>query len=274
MRRAVSRSITALAALVAVVALAGCGSGGNVLEASSGAAAAVRPAATPAFLAESAQRTVALETGKVEVQVTAAGGTASVTGQFDTSGPSASATLHTEGLSEGLLGDVDAEVVFDDGVVYVKPDGLLALLGAATDTPWLSFDVGDAGGFADALPGGFEIPDVDPGALLDDLQAEGIQVTEVGREDVRGVATTHYAVTPSADGTSPFEGGTADVWIDDDGLVRRIEGRFDGAATGQGEVTLRAELYDLGAPVSITVPSADQVTDLGSLGELFGNRPR
>jgi hypothetical protein len=274
MRRALSRSIAALVAVVAAVALVGCGSGGNVLEASSGAAAAVRPAATPAFLAESAQRTVALRTGKVDVQVTAAEGTVTLSGQFDTSAPSASATLHTEGMNEGLLGDIDAEVVFDDGVVYVKPDGLLALLGAAADTPWLSFDVGDAGGFAEGWPGGIELPDVDPATLLDDLQAEGIQVTEVGREDVRGVATTHYAVTPSPDGTSPFEGGTADVWIDDDGLVRRVEGRVDASAAGQGEVTLRAELYDLGEPVSITVPPADQVTDLGSVGELFGNRPR
>jgi hypothetical protein len=56
--------------------------------------------------------------------------------------------------------------------------------------------------------------------------------------------------------------------------VRRVEGRYDGSATGEGEITLRAELFDLGAPVSITVPPADQVTDLGSLGELFGNKPR
>jgi hypothetical protein len=62
------------------------------------------------------------------------------------------------------------------------------------------------------------------------------------------------------------------VWIDDDGIVRRV--RTEGS--GDLALTLTAELYDLGEPVTITAPPADQVTpfDLGALEELVGKLPR
>lgn len=277
MRRAVSRLTASLAAVVTMAALASCGAGGGVLEATRVPTDAVQPSATPAFLAQSAERTVAVETGKVEVEITAAGGTVSITGQFDTTRPAGAATLRSEGFADGLFGDVSAEVVYDGGVLYVKPDGLGALLGATTDKPWLKLDLGADERLGELLPGGVPFPQVEPQQLLDELQAEGIEVTEVGTEDVRGVATTHYSITapPDTESRIGVDGAVADVWIDSDGLVRRIEAKADGgAAVGDEPVTLRAELYDLGAPVSITVPPADQVADLGPLGELFGNRPR
>ena len=61
----------------------------------------------------------------------------------------------------------------------------------------------------------------------------------------------------------------ADVWVDGDGLVRRIRlhldlGSFLGAA-GNGDsaaapsMTVSMDLYDFGAPVNVVAPPADQV---------------
>jgi hypothetical protein len=259
-----ARVAAALAAPLAVVLLAGCGGGGDVLDATGAPTEAVAATATPAFLAQAAERTAAVETGTVEAEITADGQTVTVTGQFDTSGPSGSATVTTSG-------GPGADVVFSDGVLYVKPQGLDGFLGSA-DKPWLKFDLAAQGDLAGLLPDGVTLPSIEPQQLLDDLRAEGIEVTEVGSEDVRGVATTRYAVTVPADATARagIDGASGDVWVDADGLVRRIELRTDGAHA----FTVHAELFDLGQPVTITVPSADQVTDLGQLGELFGAKPR
>jgi hypothetical protein len=259
-------------AVVAAASVAACSSGGSVLESSS---AAIQPAATPQFVAQSAERTVALETGHVEVVVTAAGGTATITGQFDTAARTFAATVSAQGF-DSVLGDVSAEIAVADDVVYVKPDGFGALLGGAADTPWLSLDLGaeGLGGMGGTLPDDLSIPAIDPSELLDELRAEGVAVTEVGTEDVRGVATTHYALVAPAGATEPAWGDlTADVWIDADGLVRRVSL----SSGGDDPFTMTAELFDLGAPVSINVPPADQVTDLTTLlGEdgLFGPKPR
>jgi hypothetical protein len=257
-------------ALTAVVALAGCGGEGTVLESTAAQVSGVPAAATPAFLAQAAERTAAVETGKVEVEITADGGTATLTGQFDTTRPAGAATLTTSGLGGGELGDISAEVVYEDGTVYLKPDGLAAMLGESLGTPWLKVSAQD-GALGGLLPGGAELPTVEPQELLEKLRAEGIEVTQVGTEDVRGVSTTRYAAQIPADaGSLGGPAATVDAWIDGDGLVRRITI----AASGDTPFTVDAELYDLGEPVSISAPPADQVTDLGDLGELFGSRPR
>jgi hypothetical protein len=117
------------------------------------------------------------------------------------------------------------------------------------------------------------VPTVDPQELVSRLEAEGVEVTEVGAEDVRGVATTRYAVTLPADATDAAAHNlSGDVWIDADGLVRRVELR----GAGDTPFTMTAELFDIGRPVTVTTPPADQVTDLGSLDAsgLFGPKHR
>ena len=94
-----------------------------------------------------------------------------------------------------------------------------------------------------------------------------IQVTEVGPESVRGVATTRYRADVAADAEHQLPASTFDLWIDESGVIRRVD-------AVSGEHHGRIELLDLGQPVSITEPSPAEVTDLGDLEGLFGERPR
>jgi hypothetical protein len=60
----------------------------------------------------------------------------------------------------------------------------------------------------------------------------------------------------------------ADVWVDSDGLARRIQLKLDlgtMAGTGGGSdlpvMTISIDLYDFGVPVHVEAPPADQVTE-------------
>jgi len=72
-----------------------------------------------------------------------------------------------------------------------------------------------------------------------------------------------------------------DVWIGNDGLVRRVQIGVSGlhattpSTSGDLGGTMTMEFFDFGQPVDITVPPADQVFEvdpsmLGSLGKLAG----
>ena len=253
---AATRHVVAVAGVLALLLLAGCGSSGNLLSA--GTTALDVPAApTPAYLAQAADRTVALETGRIEAQVTGPGVDATVTGQFDLTQRTAALSLTVDAEGEASTADV---VVADDAL-YVRPDGFGAALGDALGTPWVKVDLTE---LTSMLPGTAEVPAVDPAELLDRLRAEGIEVSEVGREAVRGVDTTHYrAEVPATTAGHELGAATIDVWIDDDGLIRRVD------LHSEDGVDARVELLDLGQPVSIETPPSDQVTDLGDLAGLL-----
>jgi len=57
-----------------------------------------------------------------------------------------------------------------------------------------------------------------------------------------------------------------DVWIDEDGLVRRIRQRYD-LRVGERKVRteIAMELFDFGVEVDVEAPPADAVVDLGDL---------
>jgi hypothetical protein len=69
-----------------------------------------------------------------------------------------------------------------------------------------------------------------------------------------------------------------DVWVDADGLPRRLQIDLGGmvAAMGLdgGSAVMTIEFFDYGVPVDIEVPSPDEVTPitevLGGLGGAFG----
>jgi hypothetical protein len=153
----------------------------------------------------------------------------------------------------GLAGTFDAVVTGD--AVYVRPGVLATLLGAADGKPWLRWDAGDALGGTESHA--FTPATVNPDELLAQLRESGGTVTDEGREDIRGVSTAHYRTTYALD--APATGpGVLDAWIDDDGVVRQVRGSVP---SDEGTVTITATLFDLGQPVTITVPPADQVGD-------------
>jgi len=179
-------------------------------------------------------------------------------------------------------GDVD--VVYADKVVYMKAPAFSAI--APSLKPWLKIDPATAGASGleqlQNLGGGN-----DPSQTLKLLDSAN-NVTLVGKEDVRGVATTHYSATVNLDkaiaGASDqqkqqFEGlkkqtGAAtlpvDVWIDNEGRARRMTTKVSSASTASAatatEFSTTIEFYDFGTKVTVDVPPNDQVSDLCSLG--------
>lgn len=178
------------------------------------------------------------------------------------------------------------EVVRDGDVGYVRipaiddqlPEGKTWVRGTAGDVR--------AGGFSFKELDSFT--QNDPRDMLEALRGLTGDIETVGTEDLRGVETTHYrahldpaelaneAARKGADAPSLFDhlsgqsGVTdvpLDVWIDANGLVRKLSVDVDAPdATGKiGHVSLAFELWDYGEPVEIAVPPASQVVDASAL---------
>jgi hypothetical protein len=143
-----------------------------------------------------------------------------------------------------------------------------------------------------------------PSSGIELFKGLGTTGTVVGHETIRGIATTHYRTTleppktPGAlgPGLIPMFGASmggpsstpVDVWVDDEGRLAKMTVTYDltqvmkGFASGPfpkafpdvspspGDrfkffSTMTFEIYDYGAPVSIVVPPADQVTDAANV---------
>lgn len=184
--------------------------------------------------------------------------------------------------------------VVDGTTVYLRMPMLDALTGTSG---WLSATPEDLGQSTGSL--GIASSGYDPSMLLEVLRGVADDVEAVGEDEIRGVATTRYTATVSlakaleqapADQREQLEAqldqmGAGDaklpveVWVDADGLPRRMTMGFDGlpAAAGAGDgasVEISMEFFDYGEPVEIGVPSPDEVTPftevLGGFGDAFG----
>lgn len=283
----IKAAVVALA--TGAVAFTGCGvSGGTVTQ-----AGGVKPEAVEAgsfdgargatFLKEAASSTAAVTTMRehMTVSTTGAGIDLSLTadGEYDAAARRGHFTLAAPELS--AAGDL--EMVLDGDTIYMKIPML-----AGGGKPWMklsSEELGQAG--ASSAAG-------NPGAFLKMLEGTGATITTVGKQDVRGVSTTHISTVldlrkllseaagpDKADlqakldslGGAAFPDVPADAWIDDDGYVRKISIDMDlGMASGRsgaGTVNVTVELYDFNEPVSVQVPDPSRVGELGA--GLLGN---
>jgi hypothetical protein len=198
------------------------------------------------------------------------------TGEFDSKAQRGHMSFITSIAGQKL----DMEMVFAIPVVYIRyPAGLLP--GVPEGKPWVKLDLEKLGRQAGLDLGQLmQAGQSDPSQGLQYLKgAEDIEA--VGDEEVRGVQTTHYtglvdlrrlaeedpALKESTDQLIEQTGITripVEVWIDDDGLVRRMKQTMHAAAGGQGipmDMTTTTELYDFGTDVSVEEPPADQVID-------------
>lgn len=264
-----------------------------------------------AAVSAAAQQTADQSTGRFSLTVSASGVTQmpdvdlTVEGAYDIPNERYEVSMDLTSMAgvlgdaAGMVGDASVRVVVDGDVMYLHLGGMSDFLGL--DGEWLRVDMADLAGAAGL--GEAEVPadQIDPGLLapgdvLGALEQMGGEVTEVGTEEVRGVSTTHYSgqidlqkaldeLTPeerdevqglldfvAPDSTLPAL--PVDVWIDDEGFVRRVElslslaelpGPADAVIDGQVSVTM--EFFDLGAPVDIQPPSPDQVSEFD---DLFG----
>lgn len=192
-----------------------------------------------------------------------------------------------------LPGTQDMEVIVDGSVVYMKAEFFKQLAPGIKE--WLKIDYRKA-----AEAQGIDLSQLnqlgrnDPLLELSLLKGAG-KVEEAGTEEVRGVSTTHYEMTvdleevsktapeelrPQFDQLIEASGSKTlpvDVWIDDEGLVRRVGYEFELQNTPSGEpseTTTTLELYDFGIDAGIQPPPESETTDFlellrqqGAIGE-------
>jgi hypothetical protein len=192
-----------------------------------------------------------------------------------------------EPLPEGFGGPW--EMVADGDTVYLRMPILSMLTG--TDG-WVSMSASDLGASAEL---GLGAGTYDPSKMLETLRGVGGEPEVVGEEAVRGVDTTHYRVevdlaealaqVPESqrasveasleqlgdvgDGTMPI-----DVWIDADGLPRRLQMDMASAMAQLSDdelsMTMTMDFFGYGDDVAIEVPSPDEVTSFSEVMGDFG----
>jgi hypothetical protein len=100
-----------------------------------------------------------------------------------------------------------------------------------------------------------------PDRLLNTLRDSSTNVDKLGTDEIRGVTATHYrahldkAKIGAGSGIKTDEPGTVDVWIDEQGLPRRIRVPDNGA----GETAQVVDLFDFGVPVDVKAPADDEI---------------
>jgi len=117
-----------------------------------------------------------------------------------------------------------------------------------------------------------------PTDALTRLRAAG-SVTKVGPATVDGVATTHYSVILDLDrvakltkGLQNVSYGPVEVWVDEQGLVRRMHltsVQGDSAGTPQAVLEMTMTLSNYGEPVTVTPPADSSTVDLTDLATQF-----
>jgi hypothetical protein len=185
--------------------------------------------------------------------------------------------------------DEPMQVVVDGTTAYVRLPMLEGLLGTSG---WLAATPEDLDTVG-AL--GFGAGTSDPSQLLQALRGMADDVEEVGHEQIRGEDTTRYrgtldlskaldqvpedrraALEQQLEGfDTELADVPAEVWVDEDGLARRLRLDFADLATQQvgsaTSATLTLELFDYGDDVTVDVPPADETTPIGDvLGGLGG----
>lgn len=243
-------------------------------------------------VAAAAQRTTAAKNAKVDVT-----GTISTMGQtVDLTGNGAidfAAKTFALNLTIPSTGQIEERLV--DGIIYVKVPAPAA--GQFGGKPWLKIDPKAIGASGGQNPFG-SLDSSNPSQILNTLQGAG-NVTKVGDEDVRGVKTSRYhaeidiAKAADAQGLTPAQktqlqqalGGKTtipeDVWLDEQGLARRLALDISATPPSTGTSTsssaptsvstkFQMEFYDYGqAGAAVIAPPAEQTTDFGQiLGQL------
>lgn len=282
-KRGTGMRIRKLFAVVAVLGIAaGCGGGRSPVD-------TVRLAAAETQSAKTARMAFSLQglpgAGEVEAE-----------GEVDLVGNRGTMAMTMPEVEGESLGTID--MVFDGTVVYMKfPPALAAEFG---DKPWLKMDVDEvmeesAGIDLSALQQGSG----NPNEALGYLRGAGSDTTEVGEETIRGMETTHYRTTidrqamlEGAEGAAREEARKladalgdqeirADVWVDDEGRLRKMSYSVDPSKMELGEpipdelqgarFDYTFEFYDFGIPVNVEIPPPDQTTDLSELVSQLGD---
>jgi hypothetical protein len=255
-----------VAGIVLVVALAACGSG-----AAQSSRVLVVGAADAAAHAKGAR-----VTGQETITLQGRKRTIPIDGTIDFA--TGEAEMQIDASSMGLSGVGSIRAVVVDGVIYMDFGALLD----RADTPaplrgkkWLKLDTGQAG--SDSGSGA--------ASLLQSLRGAG-EVREVGSETIDGVDTRHFhanvdttkAVAKAKPGSlrDLAEKGLAlmgpsypvDVWIDGDGLPRRMALTI---TTNRLTLSETVDYRDYGVTVDVHAPPASDTADFSEVIRLAGS---
>jgi hypothetical protein len=179
----------------------------------------------------------------------------------------------------------ELEMILDDLVMYMKfPEAITEQLPGGKS--WVRIDLREAGKeLGIDLEELMQVQQSDPSQSLQYLRGASDDFEEVGEEEVRGVETTHYRGTIDLhkaveqlpeDARESFERaidliGTdelpLDVWIDDDGMARRMkyEQPLPSGGGEEGAMELTMEFFDFGVDVDVEPPPSDEVIDIREL---------
>ena len=250
-------------------------------EATTTAAGAQSETADPAVIAEAARTTTEAGSARVATSVTVTGPgdlrqSLGGEGEFDFEGRAGRLTLD---LGDGTQGAsvTSSTVVFVDTVVYYRlPAGLIP-----GGKRWLQIDLQSVAN-ASSLDFGplLQGSQADASQYLLWLTALGPTVTRLGEGEVRGVPTTRYralvdlarleeqappgreddwrAYVETLQGRLGVEAVPVEIWVDGDGLIRRLNLEYVFASEGSS-TAVTTELYDFGVQVDATAPSPSQV---------------
>jgi hypothetical protein len=179
------------------------------------------------------------------------------------------------------------EMIADGSVVFVSDFGEELAPGKS----WLKVDTAD-------VPGGGKfvgaLGQIDsPVEELKYLRAVSKEIEEKGKEEVRGVPTTHYRAVidvPKLGELAASEAPPAsrkqmrreamarfekmgvdeapmDVWVDEGGLPRKMTLQLAFEVEGEKAKTeISVEFFDFGVPVRVTHPPASETVDLSDAG--------
>jgi hypothetical protein len=263
------RRLAALAALVTLLlTAAGCGSSDK--SADTGTTTEANP------IAQAAVDTMRSGSVKVDFGISGKGVEGGGRGVFDT-GTTGSGRLSMTVQSNGQPTAVDT--IVDGSVLYLRSPVFQQALPAGKE--WVRIDLAqlarqqgvDLGSLVDANP--------TPNAALAYLRGSTGKVEKVGEEKVKGQQTTHYRSTIDLEQAARRAKGSTrrsirrvidvagvtqlpvDVWVGDDGFVRKV--RYTQHASKSQAAKITMELYDFGAPVTITPPPATTVIDFAQL---------
>jgi len=182
-----------------------------------------------------------------------------------------------------MFGEMEVRTIGETS--YIRFPFLALFLGVQTE--WIAapadegMDAAGSFGVAGTTPG-------NPADFLEAFEEADASVEEVGREEIRGVDTTHYLVTFDMEkllaeatpeeraqieeqGPLPIDSFPMDIWISDDGLVYKYVIELVGEDLDLppdeefGSMVMEFEMYDYGEDIDIEPPPADQVTDLDTL---------
>jgi hypothetical protein len=198
------------------------------------------------------------------------------TGQADlTHGRVAANVTLPSGVEAGATGPTSGQVVVAGSTLYVSVPGLTSLIGG---TPWVSLS-GPAAAAAGVSSGESQVAAAlaNPSALVAKARSLGAAVSPLGTRTEHGQRQTGSQIEidvakaladlPGLSAAQRNAVGattvTADVWSDSTGRLAELSVAARGSSA-TGAVSLRVDVGNYDAPVSITVPSPSATHALSS----------